>query len=212
MQDDGFCPISHIAVRDLRMPVVFQGFRALVIYDAEHAVGWLRHCMRNPMSSASVEPGLATDILTPYRLAHTTDQDLERTRAFLQSAGYLGGSRWSEAVLPVLIILNLAIMYYIEELGSHSIVLAGFLQWPGLLYILRTYPESFWSTVGLFVSHFAFMYIAEYVYWLSFAPPGTEFNRKTISCAVLRGYLDYCPSFLPTTPMANLAWRAGCAQ
>ena len=86
---EGFCPISHIPLSELRMAVVFSG-DSKVVYDAEHLVRWLKEFKpQNPMTNAPVQPGRLCDILAPYQLPHMDEDSLKATARFLRQEGRL---------------------------------------------------------------------------------------------------------------------------
>ena len=89
--DEGFCPISHIQLRELQMAVIFRGDRR-VVYDAEHLVLWLQQCRsRNPMTNAAVPVGSKlANLLEPFQLPHMNEAHLTATVRFLIAQGSIG--------------------------------------------------------------------------------------------------------------------------
>lgn len=78
------CPISFIPLSDLEHPVVFRKQKALVVYDAEHIIIWLQTSRRNPTTNEILSPFTPLkDILVPYRLPHTTDEQWQKTQSLL---------------------------------------------------------------------------------------------------------------------------------
>ena len=87
------CPISHIPLINLHMPVVFRGKKPKVVYDAEHLVCWLREGrMVDPITNEVVREGEACEILEPCWLEHLTDKEINETEAYLKKAGFLGST------------------------------------------------------------------------------------------------------------------------
>lgn len=82
------CPISFIPLSELEHPVVFRNQRALVVYDAEHLLTWLRTTRRNPITNERLSPITPLcDLLLPHRLPHTTDAHLTATQRLLTEGG-----------------------------------------------------------------------------------------------------------------------------
>ena len=93
------CPISHIPLRKLRNPVAFRQ-NDRTVYEAEHAVRWLRHGrMVDPATNYAVCDDMAFNILIPVRLGYTTDDEILKTETFLKNAGYLDGSGEGQQVI-----------------------------------------------------------------------------------------------------------------
>lgn len=82
---EGFCPISHIPLNELKMAVVFHD-RWKTVYDAESVVHWLKeYSPKNPMTNEAVPVGRRIDkVLTPIKLPHMDDADVEATARFLK--------------------------------------------------------------------------------------------------------------------------------
>jgi hypothetical protein len=93
------CPISHIPLRKLRNPVAFRQ-NDRTVYEAEHAVRWLRHGrMVDPATNFTVCDDMAFNILIPVRLEKTTDEGILKTETFLKNSGYLDGSGEGQQVI-----------------------------------------------------------------------------------------------------------------
>lgn len=215
---EGHCPISHIPLRDLRMPVVFQNFPAIIVYDAPHVIEWLQNSMRNPMSNAPVKPGPAASILCPYRLPHTTEHDLARTRRFLEKAGCLGANSPPPLILLVLL-CNLLAMHNLTT-NVWTILVLVCLEFLSLFCLYRANPAatmiSLWISTKGFLLIFVATFTAEILYWLSAAPPGVPFRafQENVSCTLLRGYLhDYyvLARLMPVTPLVRTHVQQFCA-
>ena len=80
------CPISHIPVSELRMPVVFRHELHSVVFDADHLVNWLRsYRLVDPVTNQPIPADLAINILKP-----SASPDA-KTMYFLSRAGFLRG-------------------------------------------------------------------------------------------------------------------------
>jgi hypothetical protein len=86
------CPISHIALCDLRLPVTFSHGKHSVIFDAEYLTHWLRSCkLIDPITNEPVAADNALKLLRPVFLPHLNDTDMQRIEVFLKRAGWLDG-------------------------------------------------------------------------------------------------------------------------
>lgn len=81
---EGRCPISFIPLEELTHPVVLRGQRALVVFDAEHLIRWLKTSRRNPVTNEMFNPfSPISELMEPHRLAHTTDDQIKETRRLI---------------------------------------------------------------------------------------------------------------------------------
>ena len=79
------CPISFLPLEEIRRPVRFVRSKDQVIYDAEHLGRWLMEVSaRNPMTNEPMPFECLTDILTPVRLPHLSEEDVRQTWLFLR--------------------------------------------------------------------------------------------------------------------------------
>ena len=108
---ESICPISHIPLINLHMPVVFRGKKPKVVYDAEHLVCWLREGrMVDPVTNEVVREGQANEILEPCWLEHLTAEEVQKTMKYLKNEGYLGTKQELPSPLRLFVYFILAVV------------------------------------------------------------------------------------------------------
>ena len=134
------CPISFIPLDELEHPVVFRNQKALVVYDAEHLINWLKTKRRNPVTNELFKPITPlVSFLQPHRLPHTTDAQLARTHQLLVVSDSPALFRYALAlrglVYPVLdtvatplimclsALLTVAVVTIVSEVALHALEL-----------------------------------------------------------------------------------------
>ena len=110
-----YCPVSHIPLSELQQPVVFSHKKHSVVFDADYLTHWLRSGMlRDPITNEPILADRADRILEPFRLPHSTDDDLERTRRFLKKAGRLDGMGGDVS----LVVVGIRILFWAAVFGA----------------------------------------------------------------------------------------------
>jgi hypothetical protein len=131
------CPISFIPVSELEHPVVFRNQKALVVYDTEHIVTWLRTSRRNPVTNEILNPFTPLkELLLPYRLPHTTDAQLAQTQRLLvenESRLFaLKSSRWvcivfrlalTPLAMAISIVMTVGVLTVVQVVVSEAAML-----------------------------------------------------------------------------------------
>ena len=130
------CPISLIPLDELEHPVVFRNQKALVVYEAEHLLRWLRIKRRNPVTNERLSPLAA--LLRPHRLPHTTDAQLAQTHRLL---GYANTRRYlilDAVATPLLMCVSVLLAVAIVTIASEALLRAR----PNGRWLLGEYRQA----------------------------------------------------------------------
>ena len=93
MQQQTQCPISHKPLPEIQMPLGIKGHSG-VVYEGQDLVKWLtEYHFKNPCTNEPMAPGMATDLLEPRLLPHTTHKQYLHTLLLLLKLGFLRGPR-----------------------------------------------------------------------------------------------------------------------
>ena len=150
------CPISFIPLDELEHPVVFRNQKALVVYDAEHLIHWLKTKRRNPVTNELFNPfAPLKSFLQPHRLPHTTDAQLARTHRLLALSDTPSLFRYAIALrglvylaldtmaTPLLLclstLLTVAMVTIVSDVSLHALEMRPNGCWP---FFFREYVRS----------------------------------------------------------------------